>query len=183
MYNLLFEVAAKCSHFLYFGSILIANLGDDMAGCNNSINAKISGLQVFNPLTGGWTGRTIVGGANVIVSNGDGIAGNPTIDVNAGGLFDPLSIVELWDDFCSSSVTGTVISGAQSWTMTNNSQWNAQNANSDANHPGTVQTAALTTSPGNAVLYMGQSLAISPLKGKNPLYVSWIHIKHFYTKI
>lgn len=177
MYNLLFEVAAKCSHFLCFCSILTANLGDNMAGCNNSINAKISGLQAFNPSTGGWAGRTIVGGTNVIVSNGDGIAGNPTIDINAGGLIDPLSIVELWDDFCSSAVTGTVISGEESWTMTNNSQWNAQNANSDANHPGTVQTAALSTSPGNAVLYMGQSLAISSFPfvvGQGAIQFTWV---------
>ncbi len=177
MYSLLLEAAAKCSHFIYFFSILTANLGADMAGCNNSINAKISGLQAFNPSTGGWAGRTIVGGTNVIVSNGDGIAGNPTIDINAGGLIDPLSIVEIWDDFCSSSVTGTVISGEESWTMTNNSQWNAQNSNSDANHPGTVQTAALSTSPGNAVLYMGQSLAISSFPfvvGQGAIQFTWV---------
>jgi len=177
MYSLLLEAAAKCSHFIYFCSILTANLGDNMAGCNNSINAKISGLQAFNPSTGGWAGRTIVGGTNVIVSTGDGIAGNPTIDINAGGLIDPLSIVELWDDFCSSAVTGTVISGEESWTMTNNSQWNAQNSNSDANHPGTVQTAALSTSPGNAVLYMGQSLAISSFPfvvGQGAIQFTWV---------
>ncbi|CDZ81850.1 hypothetical protein BN1013_02386 [Candidatus Rubidus massiliensis] len=177
MYSLLLEAATKCSHFIFFCSILTANLGADMAGCNNSINAKISGLQAFNPSTGGWAGRTIIGGTNVIVSNGDGIAGNPTIDINAGGLIDPLSIVEIWDDFCSSSVTGTVISGEESWTMTNNSQWNAQNSNSDANHPGTVQTAALSTSPGNAVLYMGQSLAISSFPfvvGQGAIQFTWV---------
>lgn len=52
MYNLLFEVAAICSHFLYFGSILIANLGVDMAGSSNSINTPIivKNNQVTRPL-------------------------------------------------------------------------------------------------------------------------------------
>lgn len=51
---------------------------------NNPTNAKNSGFQSIT--TGGvWNGRTITAGANINVSNGDGISANPVISATSSG--------------------------------------------------------------------------------------------------
>lgn len=53
-----------------------------MALTNNAINSKTAGVMV-NSQTGSIFGRTITAGAsgNITVTNGSGVAGNPTIDL------------------------------------------------------------------------------------------------------
>ncbi len=52
----------------------------------NALNLTTSGLVSADGL-GSFTGRTLTAGnTGVTISNGDGISGNPTISVNAGGF-------------------------------------------------------------------------------------------------
>ena len=44
----------------------------------NSINANSQGMQCYDG-AGTWLGRVMTAGAGISISNGDGIAGNPTI--------------------------------------------------------------------------------------------------------
>lgn len=52
----------------------------------NAINANSTGLAAYDG-AGTWLGRTIVAGnAGVNITNGDGVAGNPTISTVGGGF-------------------------------------------------------------------------------------------------
>src|ERR1700692_560362 len=52
----------------------------------NSINANSIGIAVYDG-AGTWTGRTLTAGnAAVTITNGSGVAGNPTISVTGGGF-------------------------------------------------------------------------------------------------
>lgn len=63
----------------------------------NSINANSSGLATYDG-AGTWTGRTITAGnAGVTISNGSGVAGNPTISVTGSGF--------PWNDVTSATQT------------------------------------------------------------------------------
>jgi len=51
----------------------------------NALNANQVGLQSYDG-AGTWNGRSITGTSGVIVTNGNGVSGNPTISVSPGGL-------------------------------------------------------------------------------------------------
>ena len=63
---------------------------------NNSINAQQTGVQCQTS-TGVWNGRTITAGTGISVSDGDGVAGNPTISATGSG--GGLGTVLIYDDF------------------------------------------------------------------------------------
>lgn len=50
----------------------------------NVINANSSGIAVYDA-AGTWVGRSIAAGTGISVTNGSGVAGNPTIDAVGGG--------------------------------------------------------------------------------------------------
>lgn len=50
-----------------------------MVGLGNAVDASVQGFQSLNTTTGIWTGRSLVAGTGVIITNADGTAGNPTI--------------------------------------------------------------------------------------------------------
>lgn len=74
---------------------------------NNSINLSASGMTVYDG-AGTFFGRTLQAGSNVVITNPDGIAGNPSIAVSG---------IMSW-----SEVTGT------SQSMATNSGYVANNA-------------------------------------------------------
>jgi len=59
----------------------------------NSVDASVTGFQSLNAATGVWNGRTLIAGTGISISNGDGTAGDPTIDTTAPllteGTFTP----------------------------------------------------------------------------------------------
>lgn len=50
---------------------------------NNAVDAKQTGIQALDA-TGQWNGRTLTAGTGISISNGDGIAANPTISFTGG---------------------------------------------------------------------------------------------------
>lgn len=51
----------------------------------NAINANGTGLATYDG-SGTWVGRSVAAGSGISVTNGSGVAGNPTIAVTTGGL-------------------------------------------------------------------------------------------------
>ena len=80
---------------------------------NNAINLSQSGITAYDG-AGTFFGRTIQGGSNVNVTNGDGVAGNPSISVS--GI---MSWVEVTGTSQSMAVqTGYVANNASLVTLT-----------------------------------------------------------------
>lgn len=54
-----------------------------MAGTQNSSNQNQTGFQALDNTNGAMTGRTITAGTGIGVTNGSGVAGNPTISLSS----------------------------------------------------------------------------------------------------
>jgi len=114
---------------------------------NNSVDAKVTGFQSLNSANGDWEGRTLIGGTGVVITNGNGTAGDPVISINgavvgetitgnSGGALSPTA--GNWNILGASTAAGTspvTTSGAVS-TLTVNVQKSQAIAATDATKVG-----------------------------------------------
>jgi len=60
-----------------------------MVGAANDLNINTTGFQTFNQTNGVFNGRTLTAGSSIVITNGNGQAGNPII---ASPAFDSVNI-------------------------------------------------------------------------------------------
>ena len=60
-----------------------------MVGAANDLNINTTGFQTFNQTNGVFNGRTLTAGSSIIITNGNGQAGNPII---ASPAFDSINV-------------------------------------------------------------------------------------------